>query len=122
MLRILLDERISTDAAIGLRRRSRGTDVYAMAEWEGGNFVGAEVSVCLQEATSQGLTLVTYDRLTIPPLLKTWAEQARSHCGVIFVDEKTMSPADTGGLISALAELAKNAGSWEWTNRVFLLR
>jgi hypothetical protein len=76
----------------------------------------------LREAGSQGLTLVTYDRLTIPPLLKTWAEQARPHCGVIFVDDKTMPPAETGGLVSALAELAKNAGTWDWTNRVFLLR
>jgi hypothetical protein len=96
--------------------------VFSMAEWEDGNYIGREVYARLREAGSQGLTLVTYDRLTIPPLLKTWAEQARSHCGVIFVDEKTMPPAETGELVSALAGLAKEAGSWEWTNRVFLLR
>jgi hypothetical protein len=122
MLRILLDERISPDGSSGLRRRSRGLVVFSMAEWEGGNYVGQDVSARLREAGSQGLTLVTYDRLTIPPLLKSWAEQARPHCGVIFVDEKTMPPAETGVLISALAELASNAGSWNWTNRVFLLR
>lgn len=33
------------------------------------------------------------------PLLKTWAEEDRAHGGVIFVDEKTFSPSDIGGLV-----------------------
>ena len=48
---------------------------------------------------------------TIPPLLKAWAEEGRPHGGVIFVDEKTISPADIGGLVWALARLAKEAGN-----------
>jgi hypothetical protein len=44
--------------------------------------------VRLKEVFVQGLTLVTYDRRTIPPLLNTRAEEAPSHAGVIFVDEK----------------------------------
>jgi hypothetical protein len=45
--------------------------------------------------------LLPNDRRTIPPLLKTWAEEERTHGGVVFVDEKTISPADIGGLVSA---------------------
>jgi len=63
-----------------------------MAEWENGEFIGQPDSICLQQAALNGLTLVTYDRRTIPPLLKTWAEQGRAHGGVIFVDEKTIPP------------------------------
>ena len=59
---------------------------------------------CLNEAAKQKLTLVTYDRRTIPPLLKAWAEEGLRHAGVIFVDDKTISPADIGGLVSALAK------------------
>ncbi|MGB2653232.1 MAG: hypothetical protein WAN62_05605, partial [Candidatus Acidiferrum sp.] len=70
----------------------------------------------------QGLTLVTYDRRTIPPLLKTWAEEGRKHGGVIFVDEKTISPADTGGLVRALGELARATARWDWSDRVCFLR
>jgi len=92
-----------------------------MAEWEDGAFLGQEDSVCLQEAFVQGLTLVTYDRRTIPPLLKRWAEEARSHAGVIFIDEKTISPADIGGLVKALGALVKHAGSWDWTDRILFL-
>ncbi len=73
-------------------------------------------------AAVQGVTLVTYDRRTIPPLLKTWAEEGRTHGGVIFVDERIISPADSGGLALGLARLAMETGNWGWTNRVYFLR
>jgi hypothetical protein len=122
MLKLLLDEHISPDVGDGLRRRNRQLVVHWMAEWEEGNFLGQEDSACLLEAASQGLTFVTYDRRTIPPLLKAWAEQGRKHSGVVFVDEKTISPADIGGLIRALIHLVKETGGWDWTDRVGFLR
>jgi hypothetical protein len=70
VLKFLLDEHISPDVADGLRRRNRTIIVRYMVEWENGDFLGQEDSTCLQEAATQGLTLVTYDRRTIPPLLK----------------------------------------------------
>ena len=122
MLRLLLDEHISPEVATGLRRRNRAIVVYAMVEWEDGSLPGQEDSACLEEAAAQGLTLVTYDRRTIPPLLKAWAEAERKHGGVVFVDEKTISPADIGGLVRALAGLAKETGGWDWTDRICFLR
>jgi hypothetical protein len=113
---------ISPDVAHGLSRRNRALQVRYMVEWEGGQFLGQDDSRCLQEAAAPGLKLVTYDRRTIPPLLKAWAEQERTHGGVIFVDEKTISPADIGGLVLALARLAKETGRWDWTNTVYFLR
>ena len=122
MLKLLLDEHISPEVANGVQRRSRRLVVHSMVHWEGGNFLGNEDSACLLEAAKQRLTLVTYDRRTIPPLLKLWAEEERSHGGVIFVDEKTISPADIGGLVRALISLADEAGKIDWTNQVYFLR
>jgi hypothetical protein len=122
MLKLLLDEHISPDVANGLRRRNRAIEICYMVEWEDGYFLGQEDSACLREAATQGLTLVTYDRRTIPPLLKTWAEEERTHGGVVFVDEKTISPADIGGLVWALTRLARETGNWDWTNRIYFLR
>ena len=122
MLKLLLDEHISPDVADGLRRRNRRIVVRYMAEWEGGDFLGQEDSACLQEAATQGLTLVTYDRRTIPPLLKSWAEEERKHGGVVFVDEKSISLVDIGGLVWALSKLSKETGNWDWTNRIYFLR
>jgi hypothetical protein len=122
VLKPLLDEHISPDVAEGVRRRNRAQAVRYIAEWEGGDFLGRDDSACLQYAAQQGLTLVTYDRRTIPPLLKTWAEEERTHGGVVFVDEKTISPADIDGLVRALKWLLKETGRWDWTNRIYFLR
>jgi hypothetical protein len=122
MLKLILDEHISPGVASGLRLRNRAIEVQAMVEWEDGNFLGQDDWACLRKAAARRLTLVTFDRRTIPPLLKGWAEEGRSHGGVIFVDEKTISPADIGGLVWALAKLVKEAGHWNWTNCVSFLR
>ena len=122
MLKLLLDEHISPTVADRLRRRNRSLIVACLAEWEDGEFLGQPDSACLQQAAAQGLTLVTYDRRTIPPLLKAWGEEERKHGGVIFVDEKTISPANMGGLVRALSNLLREAGKWDWTNRVCFLR
>jgi hypothetical protein len=122
MVKLLLDEHISPAVAEGLRRRDRPLAVVCMATWGDGEFLGQQDFVCLQGAAMQGLTLVTYDRRTIPLLLKVWAEEGRRHGGVIFVDEKTISPADTGGLVRALSELVRSTTRWDWTERICFLR
>ena len=121
MLKLLLDEHISQQVATGLRRHHRAIEIRYLVEWEIGRFLGQEDSACLREAATHGLTLVTYDRRTIPPLLKTWAEEERTHGGVIFVDEKTISPSEIGGLVWALSALAAETGRWNWTSRVYFL-
>src|SRR5258708_36441209 len=122
MLKLLLDEHISPAVANGIQRRNRSLVIHPMVQWESGNFLGREDSICLLEAAKQRLTLVTYDRRTIPPLLKLWAEEERSHGGVIFVDEKTISPSDIGGLVRALSSLADEAGGRARSNQDYLLR
>jgi hypothetical protein len=121
MLRLLLDEHISPAVAAGLRRTNRSLIVHYLVEWESGNFLGRDDAACLTEAARQGLTLVTYDRRTIPPLLKAWAEEGREHGGVIFVDEKTISPADIGGLVHALSRLHKSSGHLRWADQIYFL-
>lgn len=122
MLRLLLDEHISPDVARGLRRRNRASVVHAMAEWEAGSFLGQDDAACLREVAAQQLSLVSYDRRTIPPLLKTWAEEGRHHAGVIFVDDRTIAPSDIGGLVLTLTRLAKASQTWDWTDRICFLR
>ena len=122
MLRLLLDEHVSPDVAEGLRHRHRNLIVYGLAEWESGQFMGQPDHLLLREAAAQKLTLITYDRKSIPPLLKMWAETGHDHGGVIFVDEKTIPASDLGGLIRALGAVFKESAKWDWANRVVFLR
>jgi hypothetical protein len=122
MLKLLLHEHISPAVADSLRRRNPRVVVECLSQWEDGAFLGQEDQVCLRAAANQAFTLVTYDRRTIPPLLKLWAEQGKSHGGVIFVDEKTIAPAEIGALVAALLRLLKQGGDRDWTDRICFLR
>lgn len=122
MLRLLLDKHISLRVAKALRRQHRLFTVHVMTTWENGRFLGQDDSACLEQATEQRLTLVTYDRRTIPLLLKDWAEAEREHGGVIFIDEKTISPSDIGGQVRALSKLIREAADWDWTHRTCFLQ
>ncbi len=122
MLKLLLDEHISWRVAAGLRRRQSRLPVYGLADWGEGAFLWLDDSALLMRAARQELTLVTYDRRTIPPILKAWAQDERRHAGVIFIDEKTLSPSDIRGLVRALLTLIEEAGEWDWTDRVCFLR
>ena len=122
MLKLLLDEHVSPDVADGLRRRNPRLVVQSITERKEGAFLGQDDSACLLEAATMEMTLVTYDRRTIPVLLKTWAEEGRSHGGVIFVDEKTISPANIGALVRALSQLYKETKNFDWADRVVFLR
>jgi len=122
MLRLLLDEHISPAVASGLRRLRPSISICGLAEWEGGGFLGQDDAACLRRAAELRWTLVTYDRRTIPSLLKTWAEAGQHQGGVVFIDEKTIPPSGIGGQVRGLAALAREAASLDWTDRVIFLR
>lgn len=121
MLRLLLDEHLSPVLAVQLSSLHPSLEVTAVRDWERGAFRGAPDPDLLAAAHVQGLTLVTYDRRTIAPLLKEWAEAGASHGGVIFVDERTLAPNDIGGLLRALVQVWQRLGSLDWTDRVLYL-
>ena len=122
MLKLLLDEQISPAVAEGLRRKAKGLTVYALAEWKSGGLIGRSDEELLTAAAAEKLTLVTYDRRTIPPILKAWAEEERAHAGVIFVDDKTIPPSKFGALIAALHAVYQESGDWEWTGRIYMVQ
>jgi hypothetical protein len=51
-----------------------------------------------------------------------WVEIGSHHAGVVFIDEKTISQANIGGLVRALHDLVGSTADWDWTDRVIFVR
>ena len=122
MLSLLLDEQISPQTAVALASLNAQVPVVSLYTWRSGALTGTDDALVLQGAAEDGLTLVTYDLKTIPPVLVEWGTQGRSHGGVIFVDDRSISTADFGGLARALLSCWKAQSEWEWTDRIMYLR
>ncbi len=122
MLHFLTDEQISPVVARELLKSIPGVRVTALKEWRKGAFMGAEDTLILQEARQDGLTLVTYDQMTIRPLLKEWVEVDVQHAGVVFVDYKSIRPNDVGGLVKALGALWRSEKNAAWQGRIVFLK
>lgn len=122
MLRFLLDEHFSEKVAKQAATRCVGLHVVAMKHWRDGMFLASADSVWLPEAAKDKLTLITYDRATIPPVLKAWAEQGIHHGGVIFVDNRSIPQRDIGGLVKAICKFWQENRKLDWQDRVDFLK
>jgi hypothetical protein len=120
-LRLLLDEHITPAVAVQLSRHRPTASILTLNAWQRGTYLGAPDDALLAAAQAAGLTLVTYDLRTIPPLLKQWGEDGTTHGGVIFVDVRTIVPNDVGALVRALAQLWDAEHATPWTDRVIYL-
>jgi hypothetical protein len=121
VLRILLDEHISPRVARQVLRRNSQVPIISISGWENGVHLSDTDEEVLLSANKQGLTLVTYDKRSIVPLLKSWAEQGIDHGGVVFIDQHTLAADDFGGLVRALCELWEAESRRKWTNRIVFL-
>lgn len=119
-MRLLLDAHISPAVAQGLA--VEGIDVVCLRDWEDGNYRHAPDDQVLMAAAAEGRVLVTFDRRSMQPLVKEWAETGRHHAGVIVIDRKTIRQNDIGGLIRAVRALVKAEGEQDWQDRLALVR
>ncbi len=123
MLRFLLDEHLSPDLVAAVQTLQAEIVVISLPEWGKGRYVGADDRTILAAAYEQGLTLVTYDQKTIPPLLVAWGERATPHAGVVFGSIHTIPTSDIGSLAlaRALVRLWRRDADLDWTNQVAYL-
>lgn len=122
MLSFLLDEQISPEVAKQINSKYSEIPIFSVHSWQNGNFLGVSDETILQAAEVDRLTLVTYDQKTIPPVLVEWGQANKNHGGVIFIDYRSISPSNFGGLIKALIWLWKTQNSSSWQNRIVYLQ
>ena|SRR5579862_4815382 len=118
MLSLLLDQHISPEIAAQVRAKRPDIPIVSIYEWQDGCYIGIADRVILQAAVGESLTLVTYDRKSIPPILREWGAAEVSHAGVLFVDNLTIASNDFGRLTRALIHYWSEQQAEDWTNRV----
>jgi hypothetical protein len=121
-VKLLLESHISPAVARVLRRRCPSLVVLHLRDWRQGRFLPAPDPDLLAEAAQDGLTLVTHDLKTIPPLLRRLAEEGQHHAGVILIDDATISSWNVGEVAATLAALWRAHGRKDWTDRCQFLR
>lgn len=121
MLRFLLDEHLSPDIAAQVNRCRPDIAITSLQAFREGALLGADDATILLAACEECLTLVTYDRRTIWPLLQGWGEQGTSHAGIVFVNRGAFASHDIGGLVRALAALWDAQEGLDWTDRAIYL-
>ena len=121
-LSLLTDEQISPMVAQQVRAKRPEILITSVSAWRAGSLSGAADDHLLRAAAAAALTLVTYDRVSIPPVLAEWGITGEEHGGVIFIDERTIAQADLGGQVLALIAHWDQPHDWAWRNLVAFLR
>lgn len=121
-LRLLLDENMSQVVASQIQQHRPDLVVESVHIWRSRVYEGRSDRSLLQAARTEGLTLVTYDQKTIPPLLTEMYDAGESHAGIVFVDERTIPSKDFGKLTRALIFLWEQTSHENWQNRVRFLK
>jgi hypothetical protein len=122
VLRLLLDEHIAPAVAVAMRLAEPGVHVESLAEWQEGRYIGLPDDVIIAAANRDGRTLVTYDQVTIVPLLVTLAERGDHHGGVVFVSHWTIRQKDVGTLARTLVALWSAQRRRKWADRCVYAR
>ena len=122
MVSFLLDEQISPEVAKQINSKYPEISVISIHFWQNGNFLGVSDETILQAAKLEELTLVTYDQKTIPSILVEWGQANIDHAGVVFIDYRSISPGNFGGLIRAIVWLGQTQSNSNWQNRIVYLQ
>ena len=122
MLSFLLDEQISPEIAKQIDSKHPEIPIFTIYTWQKGYYLGVSDEIILKAAASEQLTLITYDQKTIPPILSEWGQANISHAGVIFIDYRSISPNNFGGLVRAIIWLWDTQSQGDWQNRIVYLQ
>ena len=122
MLSFLLDEQISPEIAKQIKQKRPEIRIFSIHTWQRGNYLGVPDETILKVAASKQITLVTYDQKTIPPILSEWGKFGVRHGGVIFIDYRSISPNNFGGLVRAIIWLWDTQNKVDWQNPIVYLQ
>ena len=115
-MRVLLDAHVSS-RRVGRPLQRSGHDVLALDRDEALGWLADEEVLAL--AVEQKRIVITHNVRHLAPIVRTWVEARRRHCGVILV---TLPHTDYGAILRRLeGAFAAHPDQDEWVDRVEFL-
>jgi hypothetical protein len=121
VLAFLTDEHISHAVAEQMHLKRADIRVESLLRWRDGALRNTDDALVLAAAREEGLTLVTYDQKTIPPILLELAESGGHHSGAVFADRNSIPSDNIGRLVQALLAFYDQYHRLDWTDIVMFL-
>lgn len=117
MIRLVADANLSRKFVRACRRLDQKFPLDHLADWADGRYRVSHDPVLLSALREQGLILVSFDRRTMAWHAGELTRAGAGHAGVILF-RRGVSPLDYGKQSRLLVEFWREAGGWEWMDRV----
>jgi hypothetical protein len=117
VIRLVADANLSRKFVRACRRLDKKFPLGHLAAWMDGRYRVSHDPVLLSVLREQGLILVSFDRRTMAWHAGELTRAASGHAGVILF-RRSVSPLDYGKQSRLLVKFWREAGGWEWMDRI----
>jgi len=117
VIRLLADANLSRKFVRACRRLDKKFPLDHLSDWMDGKYRVSHDPVLLSVLREQGLILVSFDRRTMAWHAGELTRAGSGHAGVILF-RRRVSPMDYGRQSRLLVEFWREAGGWEWADRI----
>jgi Domain of unknown function (DUF5615) len=117
VIRLVADANLSRRFVAACLRLDEGFPIVHLADWISGKHRISKDPVLLEALREQGLILVSFDRRTLAMHAGERTRSGGGHAGVILF-RRSVSPMDYGKQSRLVVELWKEAGDWDWSDRI----
>jgi hypothetical protein len=117
VIRLVADANLSRRFVEACRRLDKEFPIVHLADWLSGKHRISKDPLLLEVLREYGLILITFDRRTMAMHAGQLTRSGGGHAGVILF-RRSVSPMDYGKQSRLVVEFWKEAGHWDWSDRI----
>ncbi len=117
MIRLIADANLARRFVEACLRLDKGFPIVHIANRMSGRHRASKDPILLETLRGYGLVLVTFDRRTMVMHAGQLTRSGGGHAGVILF-RRSVSQMDYGKQSRLVVELWKEAGDWDWPDRI----
>lgn len=117
MIRLVADANASRHFVDACLRLDKDFPIVHLADWLTGKHRFSKDSFLLEVLREHGLILVTFDRRTMAMHAGQLTRSGGGHAGIILF-RRSVAQVDYGKQSRLVVEFWKQAGDWDWSDRI----